>query len=192
MPRIVDHAQRRAELGRATWEVIRERGLAGLTIRSLSERSGWSAGAIRHYLPNRAAILEFAAEQVSERALAAVRAVPPGGPCERLTATLEALMPLDEPSREWMEVWLAFAAEAVTSGDFAPTQGLLYRDLQAQLRAAFRELAAGGRLRTDPDAAAAEVQALLDGLSLHLLLRQLTPGEARAALRGALDRLLRP
>ena len=66
MPRIVDHDQRRQELVRHVWALIRREGVDGVTIRNLSEQSGWSSGAIRHYLPNREAILNFAAGQVSD------------------------------------------------------------------------------------------------------------------------------
>ncbi|WP_261665058.1 TetR/AcrR family transcriptional regulator [Deinococcus sp. Marseille-Q6407] len=191
MPKQVDHDQRRAELAQAVWRLIRRSGLGGVTIRALAEESGWSSGAVRHYLPSRAAILAFAAEQVSAQAEAQLRRLPlPGTPRENLLTFLEATLPLEPSSREWLEVWLAFVGAAVSDPDLADVQGLTYRDLHAALVEILSEFAGQGWTLSDPPAAAArDLQALLDGLSVHLLLDVLTPVQARSALERAVDRL---
>jgi AcrR family transcriptional regulator len=192
MPRIVDHAQRRAELTAAVWSLIRERGLAGVTIRNLSQRSGWSSGAIRHYLPNREAMLNFAAGQIGEQAWQRVQSVPATpDPFQDFLNRLAVTLPLDEEGRVWLEVWLAFVGAAVSDQDFADAQGVLYRDLNAIFVRALEDFARGGWLPAHtPQAAATEIHALLDGLSVHLLLRQITPQQARTTLEAALSRLL--
>ncbi|OLV17957.1 TetR/AcrR family transcriptional regulator [Deinococcus marmoris] len=192
MPRIVDHDQRRAELTEAVWSLIREQGLAGVTIRNLSERSGWSSGAIRHYLPNREAILNFAAQQIGERAWQRLQAIPTSDDLfQDFLNRLEVTLPLDEEGRVWLEVWLAFVGAAVSDQDFADAQGVLYRDLNAVFVEAFSGFAQRGWLpASDPQAAATEIHALLDGLSVHLLLHQITPQQARTTLQVALSRML--
>ncbi len=192
MPRIVDHDQRRAELAQAVWSLIREHGLAGVTIRNLSERSGWSSGAIRHYLPRREAILNFAAQQISEQAGRRLRErAPHPDPFQDFLARLELALPLDADSRLWLEVWLAFVGAAVSDPNFADAQGLLYRDLNAYFQEVFAEFARHGWLPAHtPQQAATEVHALLDGLSVHLLLSQITPDQARETLQAALARVL--
>lgn len=192
MPRIVDHDQRRAELTEAVWSLIREQGLAGVTLRNLSRRSGWSSGAIRHYLPNREAILGFAAGQIGERAWQRVQAAPAGdGPFQGLLNRLEVTLPLDDEGRVWLEVWLAFVGAAVSDQDFADAQGVLYRDLNAVFVEALGQFARQGWLPAHtPQTAATELHALLDGLSVHLLLRQITPEQARETLRATLGRML--
>ncbi|MDV6373734.1 TetR/AcrR family transcriptional regulator [Deinococcus arenicola] len=192
MPRIVDHDQRRAELTQAVWSLIREQGLAGVTIRNLSGRSGWSSGAIRHYLPNREAILNFAAGQIGERAWQRLQAIPVSGdPFQDFLNRLEVTLPLEEEGRVWLEVWLAFVGAAVSDQDFADAQGVLYRDLNGIFVEAFGTFAQGGWLPAHtPQAAATEIHALLDGLSVHLLLHQITPEQARVTLQAALSRML--
>lgn len=192
MPRIVDHDQRRAELTAAVWSLIREQGLAGVTIRNLSQRSGWSSGAIRHYLPNREAILGFAAGQIGERAWERVQSVPASDDAfQDFLNRLEVTLPLDEEGRVWLEVWLAFVGAAVSDQDFADAQGVLYRDLNAIFVGAFEQFARHGWLPAHtPQAAATEVHALLDGLSVHLLLHQINPAQARTTLEAALSRML--
>ena len=185
MPRIVDHDQRRQELVRHVWALIRREGVDGVTIRSLSEQSGWSSGAVRHYLPTRDSILTFAAEQLAGAVERELRALQLSGPPRaRLEGFLLALLPLNEPSQEWTEVWLAFASAAVRGEQYADAHGILYRDLHATLLEITRSLAGADLLRAaTPEQAAVELHALIDGLCLHLLLRQLAPEQAREAVR---------
>ena len=184
MPRIVNHDERRAELAEAVWALIRERGLAGVTLRHLSEKSGWSSGAIRHYLPNREAILNFAAGQVSERVERRLRALPlTADPRQNVLRLLRALLPLDEDSRRWTEVWLAFLGAAMTDPALAEAQGILYRDLNTVFKEVFGELKGLGLLpQHTPAQAATAAQGLLDGLCLHVLLGYVTPQEAEDTL----------
>lgn len=192
MPKQVDHDQRRAELAQAVWRLIRRSGLEGVTIRALAEESGWSSGAVRHYLPSRAAVLAFAAEQVSAQAEAQLRQLPlHGTPRQNLLSFLEATLPLSAESREWLEVWLAFVGASVGDPQLAGVQGLTYRDLNAALGEILTQLQAHGwTLAGPPQEAALDLQAALDGLSVHLLLGVITPEQARAALERTIDRLL--
>ncbi|RTR26124.1 TetR/AcrR family transcriptional regulator [Deinococcus radiophilus] len=194
MPKQVNHDERRAELAEAVWTLIRRAGIAGVTIRALAQESGWSSGAVRHYLPSRAAILTFAAEQLSAQAEAHLRSLPLSGtPRENLLAFLRATLPLDAESRAMMEVWLAFVGASVGDPDLAGVQGLTYHDLNAALVEVLIQLEnQGWTLGSDPALGALDLQAVLDGLSVHLLLGVITPAQAEAALERSVDRLLQP
>ena len=77
------------------FDLIRREGLDGVTIRNLSRQSGWSSGAIRHYLPTHDSILTFAAEQLPRAVEQALRALPLQGPPQaQLESFLLALLPL--------------------------------------------------------------------------------------------------
>ncbi len=192
MPRIVDHAARRAELAEAVWSLIREQGLAGVTIRNLTERSGWSSGAIRHYLPHRQAILTFGAQHLNERIEHRLTHLPPAPDLrEHLLQFLQVMLPLDDEGRLWMEVWLAYVGGAVSEQTYADTQGLLYENLNRQLTTLLQDLGqAGWALRHPPVDAAAHLHALLDGLGIHVLMQRMTPQQAKATLEVAVDDLL--
>lgn len=192
MPRVVDHRQRRDELVGAVWQLIIDNGLAGITIRAVAERSGWSSGAVRHYLPTREAILDAAAQRVGEVIEQRVRAVDASGPpLEVLAGVLIAVLPTDESSRRASEVWLAFVGQAVSDRAIADAQGILYRDLNRLLVELLTGVTAlGYRLDAGPDDAAAELQALVDGLTVHVLLGRVEPGRAEAALRAAVRRIV--
>lgn len=193
MPRIVDHDQRREELARHVWQLTRQRGLEGVTLRSLSEVSGWSSGAIRHYLPHRESILSFAATQLRGQTESRLRSVDlNGAPRENLERFLLALLPTDEESRAITEVWLAFAVAAMRGENYADSHGVLYAELRALFLQIMESFEQGGWL---PDRsaqqAATELHALVDGLAVHLLMRQITLEAAEACIRAVVERMLR-
>lgn len=194
MPRVVDHDQRRAELAAVVWSLIRERGLEGVTLRQITEKSGWSSGGVRHYLPNREAILTFAAQHLNERVEAHVCSMPFTSDLRRnLLDLLHLLLPLDEETRLWTEVWLAYLGAAVSDRAYADTQGILYGGLHEALSGIFEDFSRLGWLPAHtPAEAATQIHALLDGLSVHLLMGRLTPQQAKTTLERAADSLLVP
>ena len=192
MPRVVDHRQRRDELIDAVWQLIVEQGLAGITIRKVAERSGWSSGAVRHYLPTRESILDAAAQRVGEAIEQRVRTVPASAaPQQALVGMLQAVLPTDEPMRLASLVWLAFVGQAASDPSVAEAQGIVYRDLNAQLVSMLEwALAQGYAVAGGPATAALELQALVDGLTVHVLLDRVSDDEARATVGAAVARLV--
>jgi len=190
MPRVVDHQQRRDELVHAAWRLIVDDGLPGVTIRRLAERSGWSSGAVRHYLPTREAIIEAAAERVGAVIEQRVRAVPvDSDPVMALTGVLEAVLPTDEAMREASRVWLAFVGQAASDRRLAGAQGIVYRDLHALLVELLDWAQAQGReLPGGSEAVAVQLQGLVDGLTVHVLLGQVNVEDAKRAVADAVAR----
>src|ERR1700722_4310271 len=62
MPKKVDHDTRRADIAMAAFRVIGRKGVARATIRDIARESGYSVGAIVHYITSRDHILLQAAE----------------------------------------------------------------------------------------------------------------------------------
>lgn len=190
MPKHVDHDARRDELAQAVWELISHDGVGGVTIRRLAAQSGWSSGAIRHYLPTREAILNFAAERLASGTADAIRGMPrTGDPRADFRAALLLTMPFDEESRRWCRAWLAFTSAAVTDPTLAGVQAAAYGDLRAWIEQALTGL---GVEAARAPAAAAELHGLVDGLVVHMLLGATPAGDATRAVDAALDRLLPP
>ena len=176
----------------AVWQLIIDDGLPGITIRRVAQRSGWSSGAVRHYLPTREAILDAAAQRVSEVIEERVRAVDASvAPLDGLVGVLAAVLPTDERSRRASQVWLAFVGQAASDPSMADAQGIIYRDLNALLVELLDWAVTQGLLAEGGSAAAArDLQALVDGLTVHILLGQVGVGQARATLRAAVGRLV--
>lgn len=192
MPRIVDHERRRQDLAHAVWGLIRAQGVGGVSFGQLTRASGWSSGAIRHYLPTREALLAFAARHVAERVSARLQTLPRGSdPRRNFLALLRELLPLDAERRAESEVWLAFVGLSVSDPRVADEQGMGYRALHDLYLACLTPLGAGGLPGGQtPEDAATELQATVDGLAIHLLLGYITPEQAERTLEGYVGRLL--
>ena len=118
MPKVVDHEQRRRELGHAVWRVIRRDGVDGASVRTVAEEAGWSPGALRHYFSTQSELLAFAMRLVVERIENRVAALDSAAePREQVEQVLQELLPLDDERRAENEVWLAFTARALIDPD---------------------------------------------------------------------------
>ena len=97
MPRYVDHEDRRAEILRATLEVLAEKGPRGLTFRAVAGRMGGSSTLVTHYFASRQALLDHLAESVADWP-AEVAELEAGvdDPGERLRLFLRWMVPSDE------------------------------------------------------------------------------------------------
>lgn len=193
MPRIVDHEARRQELVLATWSLIREGGLAELTIRNLAAESGWSSGAVRYYLATRDEILDLAAREVNAAFERRARSVPDcDDPLEHLRSVIRAILPLDQASRDLCEVWLAFAGDSANRRARQRALDLIHDDLVDYLRGALTAMAADGHTLTLPvEQAARSLHAQIDGLTLHLLLDRVDAETALVSLDATLHQLVR-
>ena len=67
MPKQVDHDRRRAEIAEATWRLIAERGIDATTMRAICDALGMAHGALKHYFPDKNAIIRTAFTHVFER-----------------------------------------------------------------------------------------------------------------------------
>jgi AcrR family transcriptional regulator len=74
MPKQVDHDRRRAEIIEATWRLIAERGIDGTTMRAISTTLGMANGALKHYFPDKNAILRAAFTHVFDNTNARIAA----------------------------------------------------------------------------------------------------------------------
>lgn len=188
MPRIVDHEERRRDLARAVWALMREEGLEAVTIRAVADRSGWSSGAVRHYLPSREAILTFAAEELRSEFARHLRARKlTGEPLADLRSLMLAVLPLTDNTKSMMEIWLTFVGAAV-SGKTSAERAIVYGDLNDFLVDAL------GAVCSVPQHAvptlALEAHALLDGLAGHRLLDQIDDRDAEVAIDNWLGRAI--
>lgn len=166
MPKRVDHEVRRQAIAEALWRLADREGLDAISIRAVARESGWSTGVVAHYFADKDDLLAFAFELVGAscagRADEARRAAP--GHREALRAMLAEALPLDERRRLEAGVWFGFLGRAAAVPRMGEVVRRRYAEWTAQLAA---ELAASGA--TDPEAAARELIALVDGLALQAL-----------------------
>jgi AcrR family transcriptional regulator len=194
MPKIVDHAERREQIARALWRVLRRDGIRSVSVRTVATEAGWSAGALRYYFPDQAELLGFAMQLVTDRVTARIGDLPAAGDAvARGVAILEEVIPLDADRRAEFEVWLTFVSQARLSPQLQERLEAAHDSLHDMCRSVLDGLVELGAARRDL-ALATETQrlhALVDGLSLHAATvpDQATPRRIRAALRTHLNSL---
>jgi AcrR family transcriptional regulator len=201
VPRLVDHDQRRAELGEAAIRVILRDGLAGVTVRGVAAEAGWSTGSLRHYFGNQrelqAYVVRATTDTLRRRVLPRVqRPRPDGSVVERIASIVEEMLPLDAERREEYALWSAVVEwerrhppeeGSVTWND----QRALYRQCIALLRGYEPTRDPSQATLPHPDAQvelwAALLHTFADGLAAQITK---TPGQVSAATAGRLLRSL--
>jgi AcrR family transcriptional regulator len=195
VPKVVDHEQRRRELGQAVWRVIRRDGVDHASVRTVASEAGWSAGALRHYFATQSELLAFAMRLVVERIEARVAALDRAAdPRQAVEQVLHELLPLDDERRAENEVWLAFTARALIDPQLHAQHNQVHDALHQACRSALETLAVHGPADASPAALQAErLHALIDGLAVHTALRPdlMPPDSIVAVLRLHLDALHR-
>jgi TetR/AcrR family transcriptional repressor of bet genes len=167
VPRPRDVDGHRARLSAATWAVLAERGLTGLTVRAVAERAGSSTGLVMHTFPDKRALLRHARDLLHRRTAEAAAAAEAGAgePGERLRAVLRQAVALTPAALDEARVWLGFSAAAVADPELT--------ELHVEHHRVFRERV--GRLVGDvrPDwtaeraaASAAALVAVAEGLAV--------------------------
>ena len=194
MPKIVDHEQRRRELGHAVWRVIRRDGVDRASVRTVADEAGWSPGALRHYFATQSELLAFAMRLVVERIEARIAGLDRAAdPRQAVEQVLHELLPLDDERRAENEVWLAFTARALTDPELRVQHDEVHDALHQACASAIDTLAAAGPADTGTATAlqAERLHALTDGLAVHTALRPdlMRPDHIVAVMRLHLDAL---
>jgi AcrR family transcriptional regulator len=121
MPKVVDHAERRAEIVASTWRLIARQGFATTSLREINREMGNAYGAVGHYFKNKDQLLIAAFQHVfnatnlrfEARGGAAMKSL------EALRALSEEVMPLDEERLLEARIAIPFWEMAITHEDFA-------------------------------------------------------------------------
>jgi AcrR family transcriptional regulator len=194
MPKIVDHDERRAEVLSAARRVIVRDGIDAATTRAIAKEAGYSNGVLAHYFADKDEILLSALRQSHQRIRTRLTRKVDG--VTGLAALRELLLdnlPLDAERTQESRLEVSFWSRSLASEQLAEVQ----RKEAAELRAAVRELLgqarAAGELRGEDnlDDLTEHLLALVDGLSLHLLLYpgRLTRVDLERLMLQAIDRL---
>lgn len=171
------------------WRVALRDGFDAVSVRSVAEESAWSAGALRHYFPDKTEMVLFAIDVVVESVRQRIGQInaASGAPSPQLVqAHLEQLLPLDDERRLESEAWFALVALAHRDPSAAQRRAEvddLIRGAVESAMTALEELGALSAGRTHA-AETARLHALLDGMVVQLLARpaRLSPQQAQDIL----------
>jgi AcrR family transcriptional regulator len=194
VPRQVDPTERRKELARAVWRVIRRDGLDRASVREVAREAGVSMGSLRHYFATQSELMLFAMRQVIERIEERLGAlVPPDDPRAAASAILSELLPLDAERCAENEVWLAFTARAQVEPELRTLRDEAYDGLRAGCRRRVAALLGEHASDDDIEIETERLFALIDGLAVHAATRpeHASAGRLTAVLNHHLDQLTR-
>ncbi|MFG1945226.1 TetR/AcrR family transcriptional regulator [Nonomuraea sp. NPDC048826] len=173
VPKIVDHDERRREVLSAARRVIVRDGIDAATTRAIAKEAGYSNGVLAHYFTDKDEILLSALRQSHQRIRDRLARKVDG--VSGLAALRELLLdnlPLDAERTQETRLEVSFWSRSLASERLAEVQ----RSEAGELRAAVRDLLGqakeAGELTTGQnlDDVTEHLLALVDGLSLHLLL----------------------
>ncbi|MFF2328877.1 MULTISPECIES: TetR/AcrR family transcriptional regulator [unclassified Streptomyces] len=161
-------AERRAEILRATLEVIAERGYRGASLSAVAERVGLSQQGLLHYFPTKEALLVAVLEERDQWDTG-------GGTRSDGTWRIDLLGSLVEYNvmrPGIVQTFSALLGESVTEGHparefFTHRYTQVRADMAAMLRAKYGERLPGG---LTPERAAPLLVAVMDGLQYQWLL----------------------
>ncbi|SCF90732.1 TetR/AcrR family transcriptional regulator [Streptomyces sp. Ncost-T10-10d] len=195
MPKQVDHADRRRRIAEAVCRLADERGLEGVTLRDVAACAQVSMGAVQRCFRTKEEMLVFAlghiGERISERVQARLVRCPAQSGATALGHAATEISLLQEEHRAEARVWLAFVAQAAVSEALARTLKANYSALQEAFARLISEVGEGAdhAVPLDPQREARTLLALADGLTAHVLIGHLTPGEAQDVLHAHLGGL---
>lgn len=164
MPRKVDHDERRRQLVEASWNVLCNEGLEGVSLRRVAEAADCTTGRIAHYFEGRDALLAASLRMAHKQTADRMRriAATQKDPKIRLRDILLESLPLDERRhREW-KVWLSFWAAAIGNEELAAENVLRYREWADALSAALSPIVGEPKA----NATAQTLVTLVDGLAI--------------------------
>jgi AcrR family transcriptional regulator len=167
MPKVVDSAERRAELAAAAAQLIARAGVGAATLRDVAAEAGWTTGALTHYFADKRELLLFTFRSSLARRHAARDARDPDRPKEALLSSLEGALPLDDEGRRHWMVTVAFCAQAAGDEELSRAQRDAYRDFRDRLAELVRRVAGGGS--DDSMARAEQLIAVADGIAMQAL-----------------------
>jgi AcrR family transcriptional regulator len=183
VPKLVDHEQRRAEITRALWDVISDRGIEGVTYQAVAQAAGVSVGRVQHYFASKDNLIHAGCQAIVDRAsrLYAER-VRGLDPWQALLDLLTEPIPHTESFKRGAAVWYAYLARGVVD----PGIGAIIADAS---RGTLDEAASLLRTAGAPPTDAVRLVSLSNGLTQRVLVGVTTPEEAAVILGNEIARL---
>lgn len=186
----IDHI-RRPQLLAAAAQVIAERGFAATRIADVAERAGTSAPSVLYWFESREQLLVEALTFAEQRFYdeLATRLSSISSPAARLVALVEASIGDDDDWVLWMELW----GRALRDEGLRRVRQSLDDRWREQIAAIVCEgIDAGEFSDCDPQRAALELAAVIDGLAVQVALddRLVTPELMRTITLDVAERLV--
>ena len=185
VPKLVDHDVRRREIAQAVWAVIAERGIEGVTLRSVAAEAGVSVGRIQHYYASREELVRDSCRELLKAATQRFEAAGDATPVERLRRLILGRIPTTPEFAIGTSIWLAYEAKSVDDPVIAE---LVQRGHAGGVRETAALLGECGV--TDASSVALRLMATAEGLAIRVLVGGLEPRAATELLEDLITEAL--
>ncbi|MEV4632503.1 TetR/AcrR family transcriptional regulator [Rhodococcus coprophilus] len=186
MPKVVDHARRRREIVWALWAVIHERGIDGVTFRTVAAEAGVSIGRIQHYFESKEHLIRCGAEEIVAGAEQSYREGDSHtDPRAALDTLLTQPVPTTVPSLIGASIWYAYLARAVSDPWI---RGFMTDASRGTVREAERLLGCAGLSAQHARAGAMRLVALSNGATQSVLVGAMDADVANRLITQEIDR----
>ena len=185
VPKLVDHDVRRREIAQAVWAVIAERGIEGVTLRSVASEAGVSVGRIQHYHASREELVRDSCRELLKAATQQFEAADDATPVERLRRLVLGRIPTTPEFAIGTSIWLAYEAKSVDDPVIAE---LVQRGHAGGVQEAAALLSECGV--ADASAVALRLMATAEGLAIRVLVGGLEPRGATELLENLIAEAL--
>lgn len=168
MPKIVNHEERRVELARAVWAVVRRDGINAASIRAVAAEAGRTYGYVSHYFKKRDDLLAFAYKLALQQELDRPPDDESADALERLIGELLRALPRDDEVDVEIRIWLGFMGRVADDPSLAESVRAEHQAYHAKVRSLVKESYATGLLKTSGDLMeiAEYVLVFVDGLGV--------------------------
>ncbi|NYV72775.1 TetR/AcrR family transcriptional regulator [Streptomyces sp. UH6] len=152
MPIFVDHEERREQIVTAATQVLGELGFAKFTLRAVGKRMGGSVTLVTHYFSNRDALLDALLERtLSDARNQQDELMSITDPHERLRATIEYFLPLNEENMRIERARVALASQRGVEPSVAEHMDQIDPGMRALVRVALAEFIPADQLEETVD-----------------------------------------
>lgn len=195
MPKLIDHDERREHIIDVTWALIVEGGIEAATMREIAAKAGFANGALKHYFPSKAKIVEGTFDRAMRIVGSGVN-TDQGRGLVGLRALGLAALPKDEASITAGRVLMAYWEMSLANEEMRDRYEAFLSDWRALILRYLTEGRADGDIVTaTPDEVLVDELVLLTAGSniMTLVGRKYTTAElVERHLEEYLDRLTRP
>ena len=193
--RTADREQRRRQIIDAVVRITTQGGLQAATFRTIAKEAGVSVRLVQYYFGTKDQLLADTLAEVGRDAVVRIQGALEGLGSEptakqRIRTIFEQFLPLDEPRRQAMLVFIAFRTAALTDSTLGSSETLgLDTSLLDTIRDAIEEAAANGRTRQGIDShhEAVMLATAMTGIANGMLSGTFTEEEGLKSLDYVLD-----
>ncbi|MFC0582233.1 TetR/AcrR family transcriptional regulator [Micrococcoides hystricis] len=172
MSREAERGNRRYKIATAVWEIILLDGISAVSVRSVADRAGISAGSLRNTFRTKTALMDFALALVEEHATERIqRHFTEADPVLLVRNVIDELLPLDDQRRAEMMVTMSLYAESPNHPEMRQLKSDSHAVMVGLMTQLLQHLNVKGLLAQDVDVdrEAPRLLALIDGYAMHML-----------------------